>query len=103
MLSFEKALTADESWALAAYVRSLIGVRGHSPATASANEAIRQQRLGMMIDMPGMGPTRMMRSPALFGCYFSTHRVSPSASAKRAVSTEYGGGPSPRSDDNIGF
>jgi mono/diheme cytochrome c family protein len=61
MLSFEKALTPDESWALAAYVRSLIVGRGQSPATASANEAIRQQRLGMMIDMPGMGPTRMMR------------------------------------------
>ena len=62
MLSFAKALRPDQTWAVVAYVRTLI-VRP-SPAKAmqpmmmggSANE---QERLGMVIDMPGMAGMHM--------------------------------------------
>ena len=58
MGSFAKTFTPDETWAVAAYVRSLI-VKPHQTAAGAhpmmmgggANE---QERLGMMIDMPGM-------------------------------------------------
>ena len=57
MLSFENALTPAQTWAVAAYVRSLIfrrrqasGMMG-SMMSGGANQ---QERKGMMIDMPGM-------------------------------------------------
>jgi len=64
MPSYADSLTADQTWALAAYVRSLITRRGsYETATSSAmaSEAQRQERLGMMIDMPAMGRIPMSR------------------------------------------
>ncbi len=63
MLSFAKALTPDQTWAVTAYVRTLI-VRPRPTAKAmrpmmmggGANE---QERLGMIIDMPGMAGMHM--------------------------------------------
>jgi mono/diheme cytochrome c family protein len=63
MLSFAKALTPDQAWAVAAYVRTLIIsprpiARAMRPMMmgGSANE---QERLGMIIDMPGMAGMHM--------------------------------------------
>jgi mono/diheme cytochrome c family protein len=58
MPSYASSLTAEQSLALAAYVRSLIGKtpsEAGSTPSASTLEARRQERFGMMIDMPGMG------------------------------------------------
>ena len=56
MPSYADSLTPDQTWAVAAYVRSLIG----SPTEVAASVEVRQQeRLGMMIDMPGMAGMRM--------------------------------------------
>ena len=64
MGSFARALTPDETWAVAAYVRTLIVRPRQTAANATrpmmmgggANE---QERLGMMIDMPGMAGVHM--------------------------------------------
>jgi len=58
MPSFAQALTPDQTWAIAAYIRTLI-VRPRQPAEAmqpmtTDSRGYEQQRLGMMIDMPGM-------------------------------------------------
>lgn len=52
MPSYATSLTADQTWAVAAYVRSL----GAAPRleTDRALKARQQERLGMAIDMPGM-------------------------------------------------
>ncbi len=57
MPSYANSLTNNQTWAIAAYVRSLI----HKPADGGdatlsviAVQARRQERMGMMIDMPGM-------------------------------------------------
>ncbi len=66
MPSYADSLTPDQTWAIAAYVRSLLGKHGpdQSPApSAIAAEARRQEHLGMMIDMPGMGRMPMSRMP----------------------------------------
>ncbi len=56
MLSYGDSLTPDQTWAVAAYVRSLIAV----PANSSpAIDARQQERLGMAIDMPGMAEMPM--------------------------------------------
>ena len=58
MSSFDKALTPDQTWAVAAYVRSLISkrTRQRSGMMGMMSGATNQQeRQGMMIDMPGMG------------------------------------------------
>lgn len=63
MLSFDKALTPDQTWAVAAYVRSLISKRDQQSGAISnrgmmgpmmSGTANQQERQGMMIDMPGM-------------------------------------------------
>ncbi len=57
MPSFASALTPDETWALAAFVRTLVrsrprGTGRMGPMMGGAVEP--EERLGMMIDMPGM-------------------------------------------------
>jgi mono/diheme cytochrome c family protein len=56
MSSFDKALSPDQTWAVAAYVRSLISRRPHqhSGMMGMMSGANDQERRGMMIDMPGM-------------------------------------------------
>jgi cytochrome c oxidase cbb3-type subunit 2 len=63
MLSFARALTNDQSWAAAAYVRTFItrpnrsmGMMGSMMAGGGGND---QERKGMMIDMPGMAGMHM--------------------------------------------
>jgi mono/diheme cytochrome c family protein len=51
MPSYADSLTPEQTWAVAAYVRSLIGVAADSSDAADARQ---QERLGMAIDMPGM-------------------------------------------------
>ena len=56
MPSYAESLTPEQTWAVAAYVRSLIG----SPADPTvANEPRQQERMGMAIDMPGMASMPM--------------------------------------------
>jgi hypothetical protein len=51
MPSYAESLAPDQTWAVAAYVRSLVG----SSANATASQEVHQQeRIGMAIDMPGM-------------------------------------------------
>lgn len=59
MPSYANSLTSDQTWAIAAYVHSLVG----STPSAMAVEARRQEHMGMMIDMPGMGRMPMSRVP----------------------------------------
>jgi mono/diheme cytochrome c family protein len=57
MLSFENALTPPQTWAVAAYVRSLISKRSQASGmmgSMMSGGANQQERKGMMIDMPGM-------------------------------------------------
>jgi cytochrome c oxidase cbb3-type subunit I/II len=62
MPSYADSLTPDQTWAVAAYVRSLDG----TPADSGTSTVARQQeRLGMTIDMPGMGEMHMGRHDAL--------------------------------------
>jgi mono/diheme cytochrome c family protein len=64
MPSYADSLTLDQTWAIAAYVRSLVGKHGaneSSPRSTIAIEARQQEHLGMMIDMPGMGRMPMSR------------------------------------------
>lgn len=64
MPSYADSLSVDQTWAIAAYVRSLIarpGAAGGPTPSAMAAEARRQERIGMMIDMPGMGHLPMSR------------------------------------------
>jgi len=56
MPSYADSLTADQTWAVAKYVRSLTEVPADSSA---ASDARQQERLGMAIDMPGMGEMPM--------------------------------------------
>jgi mono/diheme cytochrome c family protein len=64
MPSYRESLTTDQIWAVASYIRSLIGMPIAS-ANATASNLVRaahnQERLGMMIDMPGMGRMPMSR------------------------------------------
>jgi cytochrome c oxidase cbb3-type subunit 2 len=62
MLTFGRTLTSEQSWAVAAYVRTFIarparsmGMMGPMMAGGGAND---QERKGMMIDMPGMAAMR---------------------------------------------
>ena len=67
MPSYADSLTADQTWALAAYVRGLIAKPGPDRSatfSAMAAEARGQERMGMMIDMPGMGRIPMCRDRA---------------------------------------
>jgi mono/diheme cytochrome c family protein len=52
MPSYTNSLSADQTWAVAAYVRSLGAA--DSVESRSATKAREQERLGMAIDMPGM-------------------------------------------------
>jgi mono/diheme cytochrome c family protein len=64
MPSYAGSLTVEQTWAIAAYVRNLIGKRnpdGSAPFSAMAAEARRQELMGMRIDMPGMGRVPMCR------------------------------------------
>lgn len=64
MPSYADSLTAKQTWAIAAYVRSLIdkpSLDGGMPISALAGAVRRQERTGMMIDMPGMGRVPMCR------------------------------------------
>jgi len=66
MPSYASSLKADQTWAIAAYVRSLIAKRRPGVSvtpSAMAVDARRQERIGMMIDMPGMGRMPMSRVP----------------------------------------
>lgn len=63
MPSYADSLSVEQTWAIAAYVRSLVGKHGTGEASAIATEARRQEHLGMMIDMPGMGRMPMSRMP----------------------------------------
>jgi mono/diheme cytochrome c family protein len=57
MLSFANALTPAQTWALAAHVRTLIARPSQTAGTAPpmmGGGPNHQERLGMMIDMPGM-------------------------------------------------
>lgn len=56
MPSYDGALTPHDTWALAAYVRSLVAERPKSGMMCPmmGGDADPQERLGMMIDMPGM-------------------------------------------------
>jgi mono/diheme cytochrome c family protein len=51
MPSYVDSLTPEQTWAVAAYVRSLLGTQAEADA---AKEARREELLGMQIDMPGM-------------------------------------------------
>jgi mono/diheme cytochrome c family protein len=51
MPSYADALSPVQTWAVAAYVRSL---EGSMWKTAASDEAQQQERMGMAIDMPGM-------------------------------------------------
>jgi mono/diheme cytochrome c family protein len=65
MPSYANSLAADQTWAIASYVRSLIAkpsADGSATYSAMAAEARRQERMGMMIDMPGMGRMPMSRA-----------------------------------------
>jgi mono/diheme cytochrome c family protein len=65
MPSYADSLTADQTWAIAVYVRSLIAKPspdGNATSSAMAAEARRQERMGMMIDMPGMYRVPMSRT-----------------------------------------
>ncbi|HVN29325.1 MAG TPA: cytochrome c, partial [Candidatus Binataceae bacterium] len=56
MPSYKDALTTAQIWAVAAYVRSLIGTPiSNATAAGLVADARAQERMGMMIDMPGMG------------------------------------------------
>lgn len=58
MPSYASSLSEDQTWAVAAYVRSLIakpGTDGSATPSDAAIQARQQERIGMMIDMPGMG------------------------------------------------
>jgi cytochrome c oxidase cbb3-type subunit 2 len=63
MLSFARVLTSQQSWAVAAYVRSLIVRPGHSSAMMGSmmggGGGNDEERQGMMIDMPGMADMGM--------------------------------------------
>lgn len=62
MPSYADSLTADQTWAIAVYVQSLIAKPspdGSATSSAMAADARRQERMGMMIDMPGMGRVPM--------------------------------------------
>jgi mono/diheme cytochrome c family protein len=64
MPSYAESLTDHQTWAIAAYVRSLIAKPGREEGaqpSATVAEAQRQERMGMMIDMPGMGRIPMCR------------------------------------------
>jgi len=66
MPSYADSLTADQTWAVAAYVRSLMVKSKPSkrvPLSPVAGEARRQERMGLMIDMPGMERIPMCRLP----------------------------------------
>ncbi len=63
MLSFAKALTPNQTWAVAAYVHTLIlrphRVTGAMGSTMMGDIGNQQERLGLRIDMPGMAGMRM--------------------------------------------
>ena len=64
MPSYADSLSSDQTWAIAAFIRSLIGKPASDEMARSsmaATEARRQERMGMMIDMPGMGRVPMCR------------------------------------------
>ena len=64
MPSYAASLSTDQTWAVAAYVRSLIAkpsLGGNATPSAIALKARQQEHLGMMIDMPGMGRMPMSR------------------------------------------
>ncbi len=66
MPSYAESLTPDQTWAVAAYVRSFLNAKAplKDPSTlARIAEAHRQEHTGMMIDMPGMGRMPMTRDP----------------------------------------
>jgi hypothetical protein len=57
MSSFDKALTPDQTWAVAAFVRSLISrhpMQHFGMMGMMSGASNQQERRGMMIDMPGM-------------------------------------------------
>jgi mono/diheme cytochrome c family protein len=57
MSSFDKALTPDQTWAVAAFVRSLIirhPIQHFGMMGMMSGASNQQERRGMMIDMPGM-------------------------------------------------
>ena len=62
MPSYEDSLTPDQSWAVAAFVASLVGrypEPGSEMSSVAGGEERRQERLGLRIDMPGMGAMQM--------------------------------------------
>ena len=64
MPSYADSLTTDQTWAVGAYVQSLISnpaVNGSTPLSDIARKARSQERIGMMIDMPGMNRVPMCR------------------------------------------
>ena len=66
MPSYADSLTPDQTWAIAAYVRSFTTVKDplkDPSALSRIVEARRQEQTGMMIDMPGMGRMPMTRDP----------------------------------------
>lgn len=66
MPSYAESLTPEQTWAVAAYLRSFKTPpdRTKDPdALARIIEARQQERTGMMIDMPGMGRIPMTRDP----------------------------------------
>lgn len=70
MLSFENALTPAQTWAAAAYVRSLISKRRQASGmmgSMMSGGTNQQERRGMMIDMPGMPGMRGMGGMGMCG------------------------------------
>ena len=64
MPSYRESLSTDQVWAVATYVRSLVGtpIASANPTSSSLVAAAHnQERIGMMIDMPGMGRMPMSR------------------------------------------
>jgi mono/diheme cytochrome c family protein len=58
MPSYADSLSTEQTWAIAAFIRSLIAgsqVSGNAEPSATAAAARLQERAGMMIDMPAMG------------------------------------------------
>ncbi len=62
MPSYEDSLTSDQTWAVAAFVVSLVGrypEPGNAMSSVAGGEGRRQERLGLRIDMPAMGAMHM--------------------------------------------
>ncbi len=86
MPSYAESLSGADTWALAAYVRSLVReppVDGGMMCMMMGGDADAQERLGMMIDMPGM-PSDVDRRRAPRTAFRRTRRLRESRALRRA-------------------